>query len=176
MAYPYYNYNNYNNPYQNYYQPMYQPVQQQPVMAQQGQQAAPVQSYSPAINQSGIIWVSGPMEAQSYPIAPNNAVALWEKSGKVIYLKSADATGKPTMTVYDLVERDQSASDAAAEQNTEYATKSDLSAVVGVVKGFDELLGTLKSDIDTLKGDMYGIAGTKKKSTTKKTVEVEDDE
>ena len=171
MAYPYYN----NNPYQNYYQPMYQPVQQQPVMAQQAQQTAPIQSYSPAINQSGIIWVSGPMEAQSYPIAPNNAVALWEKSGKVIYLKSADATGKPTMTVYDLVERDQSASDSVTEQNAEYATKSDLSAVVGVVKGFDELLGTLKSDIDTLKGDMYGLSG-RKKSTTKKTVEVADDE
>lgn len=165
MAYPYYNYN---NPYQQgFYQPMYQPVQQQPVQ-QQAQQ-----TYSPAINQSGIIWVSGPMEAQSYPIAPNNAVALWEKSGKVIYLKSADATGKPTMTVYDLVERDQSASDAVAEQNTEYATKSDLSAVVGVVKGFDELIGSIKSDIDTLKGDMYGIAGKKK---TAKKAEVTADE
>lgn len=173
MAYPYYNYN---NPYQQgFYQPMFQPVQQQPVMAQQAQQTAPVQSYSPAINQSGIIWVSGPMEAQSYPIAPNNAVALWEKSGKVIYLKSADATGKPTMTVYDLVERDQSASDAVTEQNTEYATKSDLSAVVGVVKGFDELLSGIKSDVDAMKGDMYGIAG-KKKSASKKTVEVADDE
>lgn len=173
MAYPYYP--SYTNPYQNYYQPMYQPVQQQPVMAQQAQQTAPVQSYSPAINQSGIIWVSGPMEAQSYPIAPNNAVALWEKSGKVIYLKSADATGKPTMTVYDLVERDQSASDSVTEQNTEYATKSDLSAVVGVVKGFDELIGSIKSDIDNMKGDLYGIAG-KKKTTTKKTLEVADDE
>lgn len=165
MAYPYYNYN---NPYQQgFYQPMYQPIQQQPVQ-QQAQQ-----SYSPAINQSGIIWVSGPMEAQSYPIAPNNAVALWEKSGKVIYLKSADATGKPTMTVYDLVERDQGASDAVTEQNTEYATKSDLSAVVGVVKGFDELIGSIKSDIDTLKGDMYGIAGKKK---TAKKAEVTADE
>lgn len=175
MAYPYYNYNNYNNPYQGYYQPMYQPVQQQPMMAQQPQQNVTAQSYSPAINQSGIIWVSGIGEASAYPIAPNNAVALWEKSGKVIYLKSADATGKPTMTVYDLVERDQSASDAASEQNTEYATKSDLSAVVGVVKGFDELLSGIKSDVDAMKGDMYGIAG-KKKTTTKKTVEVADDE
>lgn len=173
MAYPYYNYN---NPYQNYYQPMYQPVQQQPVMAQQAQQTVPVQSYSPAINQSGIIWVSGPMEAQSYPIAPNNAVALWEKSGKVIYLKSADATGKPTMTIYDLVERDQSASDGGGEQNTEYATKSDLSAVVGVVKGFDELLSGIKSDVDAMKGDLWGIAGQKKKSASKKAVEVADDE
>ena len=172
MAYPYYNYN---NPYQNYYQPMYQPVQQQPVMAQQGQQNVTAQTYTPTPTTSGIIWISGESEATMYPIAPNNAVALWDRNGKSIYLKSADATGKPTMTVYDLVERDQSASDSVAEQNTEYATKSDLSAVVGVVKGFDELLSGIKSDVDAMKGDMYGIAG-KKKSTTKKTVEVADDE
>lgn len=172
MAYPYYNY----NPYQNYYQPNYQPIQNmnQPMMAQNVQSQAPAQTYSPAINQSGIIWVSGAMEAQSYPIAPNNAVALWEKSGKVIYLKQADATGKPTMTVYDLVERDQTASEGFGDQNTEYATKSDLSAVVGVVKGFDELIGSIKSDVEAMKGDMYGIAG--KKKTAKKTPEVSEDE
>jgi len=156
MAYPYY-------PYQNFYQPMYQPVQQ-PVQQQQ-------QTYTPTT--SGIIWISGESEATMYPIAPNNAVALWDRNGKSIYLKSADATGKPTMTVYDLVEHVQNAPEASQEQTVEYATKSDLSAVVGVVKGFDEMLGSLKSDIDTMKGDMYGIAGKKK---SKKTVEVSEDE
>lgn len=159
MAYPYY-------PYQNFYQPMYQPVQQ-PVQ----QQNITAQTYTPTT--SGIIWISGESEATMYPIAPNNAVALWDRNGKSIYLKSADATGKPTMTVYDLVEHVQNAPDASQEQTVEYATKSDLSAVVGVVKGFDEMLGTLKSDIDTMKGDMYGIAGKKK---PKKTVEVSEDE
>ena len=33
---------------------------------------------------TGIIWVSGVQEAQLYPVAPNNAVALWENSGKAI--------------------------------------------------------------------------------------------
>lgn len=167
MAYPYYNY------------PSYQPSFYQPQMPQY-QMQQPVQqtqNYSPVINQSGIIWISGPQEAQMYPIAPNNAVALWEKSGKVIYLKQADATGKPTITAYDLVERTQSASDGASSEDVKaptYATKDELSAVVGVVKGFDELLGSLKSDIDTMKGDMYGIAGKKK---AKKQAEViEDDE
>lgn len=169
MAYPYYNY----NPYQNYYQPMYQQPQtvQTPVMQQP-------QSYSPAINQNGIIWISGESEAAMYPVGPNNAVALWQKDGKVIYLKSADATGKPTMRVYDLVERTETASDGVSEQGDKlpaYATKDELSAVVGVVKGFDELIGSIKSDVEAMKGDMYGIAG-KKKTTTKKQAEVADDE
>lgn len=167
MAYPY----SY-NPYQFY--PMYQ-QQQQPI--QQPQMQQPVQQAQPMYS-SGIIWVSGLVEAQAYPIAPNNAVALWEKSGKTIYLKQADATGKPTMTVYDLVERAETSSDGVSASDGKlpaYATKDELSAVVSVVKGFDELLGGLKSDIDTMKGDMYGIAG--KKKSARKTQEVaEDDE
>ena len=172
MAYPY---QSYQNPYQQGYYPMYQqPQYQQPIQQTVQPQA---QSYSPAINQSGIIWISGESEAAMYPIAPNNAVALWQKDGKTIYLKSADATGKPTMRVYDLVERTETPSESSEKadgKTDEYAKKSDLAAVVGVVKGFDELLGSLKSDIDTMKSDMYGIAGKKK---PKKPVEVaEDDE
>ena len=169
MAYPY---NSYQNPWQQGYYPMYQQPQyqqvQQPVQ-QSVQQTQPMYS-------SGIIWVSGLMEAQAYPIAPNNAVALWAKDGKTIFLKQADATGKPTMTVYDLVERAETASDgvsASGDKLPAYATKDELSAVVGVVKGFDELLGSIKSDIDTMKGDMYGIAG--KKKTTRKQEAVEDE-
>lgn len=141
MPYPYQTYQTpYLNPYQQY--PTYQPqIQQTPQMPMQ----------------SGIVWVSGMMEAQNYPIAPNNAVALWEKSGKTIYLKSADATGKPTLVTYDLVERTAQEPEQTA---TAYATKDDLSGVVGV-------LSSLKSEIETMKGDLYGIAG--KKKTVKKT-------
>lgn len=166
MPYPY---TSYQNPYQ------YYPVYQQPQIPQQPVQQPMQQTYSPAINQSGIIWVSGPQEAQMYPIAPNNAVALWEKSGKVIYLKSADATGKPNMIVYDLVERSQSVSDGASESGEKlpaYATKDDLSAVVGVVKGFDQVIASMKSDIEKMSGDLYGIAGKKKG----KKAEVSDDD
>lgn len=155
----------YQSPYQQpYYQPTYQaqaaPMAQQPMPQQ-------AQTYNPVANQNGIIWISGPQEAQMFPIAPNNAVALWEKSGKTIYLKQADATGKPTITVYDLVERTQTAQETSSEaedKSPSYATKDELGAVMGVVKGFDELLGSLKSDIETMKGDMYGIAGKKKSS------------
>lgn len=176
MAYPY---TSYQNPYQQGYYPMYQQPQyqqfQQPV--QQPVQQPAQQTYSPVINQSGIIWISGEQEAAMYPIAPNNAVALWAKDGKTIYLKSADATGKPTMRIYDLVERAENASESpekADRKSDEYATKSDLAAVVGVVKGFDGLIAGMKADIEKMNGDLYGIAG--KKRTVKKPVEVEEDD
>lgn len=111
----------------NYFPATYQPYQglyQQPTYQQYQQQ--------PVINQSGIVWVSGPQEAQMYPVAPNGAVALWEKSGKTIYLKSADATGKPAIVVYDLVERVQKPPESVSDAdgvNGGYATKKELEAV-----------------------------------------------
>ena len=169
--------------YQPYQVPQYQMYQgnygqAQPQMNQQSQQSQPVQNYSPVINQSGIIWISGESEAGMYPVGPNSAVALWQKDGKTIYLKQADATGKPTMTVYDLVERTESPMAGQSESGKSgdlYATKEDLSAVVGVVKGFDEVIGTLRSEMDTMKSDLYGIAG-KKKSPARKPAEVAEDE
>lgn len=167
-AYPYYGMN-YGNPYGAWnipqsFQPMAQPQQIQP----QQPITQPMQSYSPAINQNGIIWISGESEAAMYPIAPNNAVALWEKSGKVIYLKQADATGKPTMKVFDLVERREGSSEQSGQDSNApaYATKDELSTIVGAVKG-------LAGEVEQMKGDLYGVAGRKK--AVKKAEAMEDD-
>lgn len=131
-----------------YYQPYY-PQTYQPQQTQQQQQT------------SGILWVSGMQEASMYPVAPNNAVALWEQSGKVIYLKQADATGKPTIKVYDLVER----TDAPHEdKQPDYATKEDVGAIAKAVK--DAL-----AEMEQMKADLYGVAGRKKKKEV-----TEDDE
>lgn len=124
----------------------------------------PQQSYQP--QQTSIIWVSGEKEAQMYPVAPNNAVTLWSQSEPVVYLKQADATGKPSLRVYDLVERAESANTGVSSvdgKSITYATKDELSAVVGAVKGFDDSIGSIKSEIEQMKSDLYGIAGKKKK-------------
>ena len=64
-------------------QPVYQPTFQnytQPGM----QQGYTQQNYT----QSGIIWVSGEQEAQSYPVGPNAAVALWDSNGRTVDFKA----------------------------------------------------------------------------------------
>lgn len=126
------NYYPYNNPYQAAYtNPYFQQPQQmiQPAQAPQAQQ----QTAQPSIN-----WVSGDREAAAYPVAPNNAVALWSQSEPVVYLKQADATGKPSMKIYDLVERTQSAAPAGEEKP--YATREELERV-------REEIGSLKSEL-----------------------------
>lgn len=165
-AYNYYG-QNFGNPYGAWNIPQSfqgQPMMQQPVPSVQMPQTQTVQMPSP----SGIIWISGMQEAQMYPVAPNNAVALWENSGKTIYLKQADATGKPTMRIYDLVERTETSTAAAPhdEKAPSYVTKDELGTIVDAVKG-------LAGEVEQMKGDLYGVAGRKKSS---KKVEVTEDD
>ena len=92
------------------YQPMYQVPQYQAPQAQQ--------------QQNGIIWVSGEAGAKAYLVAPNTTVQLWDSESKVIYLKSADASGMPSMKILDYSIRGEEAQ--AAAPAAEYATKEDL--------------------------------------------------
>ena len=160
----------YNN-YTPMYQPYYNPYQYQQPIPQQTQQ--PVQQQMPTVQQnnpSSIIWVRNAQEAAMYPLAPNNAVALWDSASPVIYLKQADASGKPTMKTYDLVERTEQPVEASKSDggtDNPYATKADVAALAGVVKGFDSMIASMKGEIEKMNSDLYGIAGSKKKSTKK---------
>ena len=106
--------------------------------------------------QTGIIWVSGEQEAQMYPIAPNNAVTLWDKNGGAVYVKSADPTGKPTMKIYDLTERVEAAPVSQQGRLADYATRKELAAL-------NETLDGIRADIEAIRADLYGIAGKKKR-------------
>lgn len=99
------------------------------------------------VQQTGIIWVTSEAEAQSYPVAPNNAVALWDSSKPAVYIKQADASGKPIMKVYDLAERSELAQIKQNDQGyklTDFALKSEIEPILNE-------LDTIKADIKMLK-------------------------
>lgn len=79
---------------------------------QQFQQPVPtVQSSVQQPNQpnngfGGIIWVQGEAGAKSYLVAPNTTVQLWDSESQTIYLKSADASGMPSIRTLDYTIRD----------------------------------------------------------------------
>ena len=126
MNYPYYG-----NPYM---PPMQDNLAQ---LRQQQMQALPPMPQNP-LPQSGVQWVSGEQEARSWMVAPNAAVALWDSTAPTVYLKQADASGKPTLKTYDLVERLASAPDAQKAPAPEYVTRKEfdaLAALVGEIKG-----------------------------------------
>ena len=134
-------YNNYP-----FYQPYtYYPVQQ-PVMPtqtiQQTPQTTPQQNINGPIT-SGMIWVNNEQEAQAYPVAPNNAVALWDSNSSVVYIKQADASGRPYLKIYDLSERTQA--DPTEPKREELAAiKADFDAIRNELK-------LMKKDITNLK-------------------------
>ena len=100
------------------------PVSYQP-MIQTPQYQVPQQN-----QQGGLIWVQGESAAKSYMVAPGSTVQLWDSEEKVIYLKSADPSGMPSMKVLDYTIRGEEKEEPAKE----YATKEELDALAEKVK------------------------------------------
>ena len=75
-------------------QPFSQPIQQPMTMQ---------------LQTNDMIWVLSEVEAQSYPVAPNNSVILWDKNNDVVYIKSVNMQGVPSMRILDYVERSDNA-------------------------------------------------------------------
>lgn len=103
--------------YNNYFPVGYQPATyQQPIYAPYGAQNAPnTGDYSRGLTNTqqaqnvvptGIIWVQGEAGAKSYLVAPNTTVQLWDSESQTIYLKSADASGMPSIKTLDYTIRE----------------------------------------------------------------------
>lgn len=77
-------------------------------------------------NQNGFLWVQGEAGAKGYPVAPNTTVQLWDSESQVIYLKSADASGMPTMKILDYTIREQTRPAVGVPRETpDYITREE---------------------------------------------------
>ncbi len=123
-------------PYTPGFYPQPVPDQLAQMRAQQMQPQQPMAQNQPNVqqNQQGaaIIWVQDERQAIDYPVAPNSSVALWVISAPVLYLKQADASGKPSMQIYDMVER-KTASVPQENKNTDYPTRDEFNALIARV-------------------------------------------
>ena len=127
------------NPYyQNPYYPQPMPDNLMQMRQQQMMQPAPPPVPQNPVATGGVQWVSSEQEARGYLIAPNSAVALWDSTAPTVYLKQADASGKPTLKIYDLVERAETPRTAPQKKGVEFVTREEfdrLAALVGEIKG-----------------------------------------
>lgn len=94
-----------------------------------GYQMQPPQMPTPT--NSSLIWVQGEAGAKSYMVAPNNTLPLWDSEAQVIYLKSADSSGMPTMKVLDYTIREANNAPRTPlnDKEAEYVTHNELSAL-----------------------------------------------
>lgn len=127
------------NQYKGQYQ---QQIMQQP-MVQQMQ--IPTQT-------NDMIWVLNENEATSYPVAPNNSVVLWDKNEPIIYVKSVNNQGMPSMRVLYFEERNATPSNSPKNApkthectcGSKYATKEQLNAVEGKINDILAMYEELK--------------------------------
>lgn len=127
------------NQYKGQYQ---QPIMQQP-MVQQMQ--TPTQT-------NDMIWVLNENEATSYPVAPNNSVVLWDKNEPIIYVKSVNNQGMPSMRVLYFEERNATPSNSPKNApkthectcGDKFATKEQLNALEGKINDILAMYEELK--------------------------------
>lgn len=126
----------------------YFPTGYQPYYPTQSNNFSSYQNAQPTQN-SGLIWIQGEAAAKSYLVAPGNTVALWDSESQTVYLKSADASGMPSMRILDYTIRDTS----QTPKNTpriDFATKDDIT--------------TIQAQIDEIKAAMPRRKGAKNES------------
>lgn len=100
----------YGSPYtMRYQQPQTQPYYQ-PLAAIPQQQT-----------QEGLIRVTGIEGAKAYPVAPNSVVPLFDADRDVLYVKSADAGGFPTIRAFTFAPMQ----DVAQKPEQEYVTRQE---------------------------------------------------
>ena len=134
MAYPYYTGigNNYG-----YNTPDFRP-QPMPQMPQMQQPA--MQPQMPKNKETNALWVSGIEGAKAYLVAPNNVLWLMDSENPLIYIKSTDDMGMPSMRVLEYKERpintpnlpvtpQTETAPAPAADPTKYATLEALEAL-----------------------------------------------
>ena len=121
------------------YQPAYYPQMQQPQMQVQPQ----------AQPSTDIKWVQGEAGAKSYMVAPNTSVTLWDSEAHTIYIKSANASGLPSMTIIDYTIRNEASPGKAVLAESDFAKQSDVDY--------------LKEEIESLRAKFGEMEGAKKK-------------
>lgn len=141
---------------------------QQMPMQQPMMQQMPMQTMAQPTQTNDMIWVLSEVEAQSYPVAPNNSVILWDKNNDVVYIKSVNMQGVPSMRVLDYKER---TSDNAPKTPVEHkCTCGDKFVLKNDFKA-------LQSDFEALRNELDELKAKPKAKTAKKAVEeVEDNE
>ena len=108
---------------------------------------------TPMQSNNNIIWVQGINGAKSYQVAPNTSVQLWDSESQTIYIKSADASGIPSIKIIDYTFRDNAPQNATDFNSSDFATKSDIN--------------TLQQELNALKSKLERFSGKSNKSYNK---------
>lgn len=146
----------------NYFNPMPQMAENQNQFAQPYQTPIQPPAMATPTPNNDMIFVLCQNEAESYPVAPNATVTMWDKNQKTFYIKTANAQGIPSMQIYDFTERVENPQKSHVEHvcqcGDKFATKEQLNALQGK---FDDIMAIVE--------ELQTKSNTKSAKTPKKT-------
>lgn len=134
-----------------YFNPMQTPAM--PNMAEnqnqwqlQNMQQPPVQPMPTPAPSNDMIWVLGQTEAESYPVAPNATVTMWDKNQDTVYIKSVNAQGVPSIEILDYTKRTPNTPKTPTEHickcGSNFVAKEEFKALQGK---YDEIMSRLQA-------------------------------
>lgn len=99
---------------------------------------------------SPFIWIQGGIAgAQSYQVAPNNTVVLWDSEQQTIFIKSADMQGRPSIRILDYTIRSEvpkTAQNAISGNNAQTPTREDLNALQSQIDGLKQQIERMTNE------------------------------
>lgn len=84
---------------------------------------------------NGLVSVTGMEGARAYPMPPNSSMPLFDKDNDLLYVKTTDSAGYPTIKTFSFQPTEQMEAAAAQE---EYVPRSEFDALLEQVKALSE--------------------------------------
>ena len=107
---------------------MPQPMAAPMTVAQPNWYYQPTQTSTQPVN--GLVSVTGLEGAKAYQLPPNSSMPLFDANDDVLYVKTTDAAGYPTVRAFDFSERVQD----AAPQDQAQVTREEFDALMEKVE------------------------------------------
>lgn len=95
-----------------------------------GQQSYPMPTtaqYAQPVN--GLVGVTGIEGARAYQMPPNSRMPLFDNDADILYLKTTDAAGYPTIKMFSFAPMETPAGAAETAPEARYATKADIESL-----------------------------------------------
>lgn len=123
----------------------------QPQQTYQPQQFQTIAQGAGMPQTQGIIKVTGIEGAKAYQMPPNSIAALFDLNDDILYIKTTDGAGFPTIETYDIVRRQQ-----GGAATSEYATAQQVMAVSDEVDAVRQDLESVRRGLEQLKEALDG--------------------
>lgn len=91
-------------------------------------------NYQQPMTQNYFAWVQGEAAAQAFQVAPNSTVVLMDSEQPILYMKSADATGRPGQMVKQYLVTEEQYMQLQNNQTNNVVTRDEFEAAIADIK------------------------------------------